>query len=187
MAAQNRALQSRRADPEDREWLFDLFRFDMKDYIQQTWGWDELIQRESFMENLPPSSFHILSRAPLRPVLAARPQPAGEKKPSHKRREREARTGAYCLRECSDHLWLEMLLIVPACQRQGLGTQVIRQLQNTALDRAQPIRLSVLRVNPALRLYQRLGFRIDSTDRYSYRLVWRPDADVCQLRSPAAR
>ncbi|HEX5747398.1 MAG TPA: GNAT family N-acetyltransferase [Archangium sp.] len=48
--------------------------------------------------------------------------------------------------------------LLPAYRGSGLGTSVLRALQEEALAAGKPLRLHVLRNNPALRLYTRLGF-----------------------------
>ncbi len=56
----------------------------------------------------------------------------------------------------------ELLLVdvtlLPAYQGSGLGTSLLRSLQGDAAAAGRPLRLHVLRNNPALRLYTRLGF-----------------------------
>ncbi|MGE0623241.1 MAG: GNAT family N-acetyltransferase [Pseudomonadales bacterium] len=50
--------------------------------------------------------------------------------------------------------------IVPDHQGRGIGSQVLAGLLAKAADADAPVVLSVLRVNPAKRLYERLGFRV---------------------------
>jgi ribosomal protein S18 acetylase RimI-like enzyme len=54
---------------------------------------------------------------------------------------------------------LRELVIHPAAQGHGLGTEVLRRLQRQAADRDIPIRLGTHHENRARRLYVRLGFR----------------------------
>ena len=62
--------------------------------------------------------------------------------------------------------WLDLLVIAPAHQRQGLGTSVLRSLMSDAERRGVPLWLSVHRNNDARRLYARLGFReLDRDER----------------------
>ena len=56
-----------------------------------------------------------------------------------------------------DHDWLDLIVIDPSRQRQGLGTALLQRLQAEALARGVPLWLSVYRTNPARRLYARLG------------------------------
>lgn len=48
--------------------------------------------------------------------------------------------------------------LLPAYQGAGLGTALLRSLQEEAAAAGKPLRLHVSRNNPALRLYTRLGF-----------------------------
>ncbi len=56
----------------------------------------------------------------------------------------------------------ELLLVdvtlLPVYRGTGLGTSVLRALQEEAAAAGKPLRLHVMRNNPALRLYTRLGF-----------------------------
>lgn len=54
---------------------------------------------------------------------------------------------------------LRMIALVPRWQRQGIGTQIIRDLMRSTHARGVPLTLWVSALNDgALRLYQRLGF-----------------------------
>jgi ribosomal protein S18 acetylase RimI-like enzyme len=43
---------------------------------------------------------------------------------------------------------------------RGLGGAIVRSIVEDATRRRSPVRLQVLRPNPARRLYERLGFRV---------------------------
>jgi GNAT superfamily N-acetyltransferase len=141
------SITFRKASKADMEWVYETFRTTMKSYIEDTWGWDELFQQYGFAENLPPSSFSI---AALNSVTV----------------------GAYSLTEKTDHLWLEMLLILPDYQNQGVGSRILQTIQTQASLNQKPLRLSVLKVNPAREFYRRLGFEISGEDTWSYKLSW---------------
>lgn len=49
-------------------------------------------------------------------------------------------------------------------RNRGIGTQLISGLIRQAMDAGLPLRLSVLTGNPAMRLYQRLGFTVTGSD-----------------------
>jgi ribosomal protein S18 acetylase RimI-like enzyme len=55
---------------------------------------------------------------------------------------------------------ISQLQIAPGYQGKGLGTEVIRRVIEQANRNSLPVTLCVLRNNPALRLYERLGFRV---------------------------
>lgn len=142
-------LAYRQAAAADMEWIYQLFKKGLKRYIDQTWGWNELFQHYSFMENVPATHFTIVS--------------ANGKD-----------IGGYYLKAAETHYYLDMLLIKPAYQRQGFGRRIITGLQELADRNQLPVKLSVLKVNPAFNFYQKLGFSVESEDEYRYRLVYSP-------------
>jgi ribosomal protein S18 acetylase RimI-like enzyme len=48
--------------------------------------------------------------------------------------------------------------ILPQCRNTGIGSLLVRRVQKEAAALRLPVVLHVLRSNPALRLYERLGF-----------------------------
>ncbi|MGF9758288.1 GNAT family N-acetyltransferase [Microvirga sp. 0TCS3.31] len=58
-----------------------------------------------------------------------------------------------------DELFLKQLYITPKHQRQGIGSQIIRLLNEQART-AKSMALFVLKNNPAFRFYQRHGFEV---------------------------
>ena len=142
-------LALRSATSDNIEWLYETFKSTMREYIEQTWGWDELLQRHSFEQNLPPASFLIASIG-------------------------KQDIGACSVLEKRDHLRLEIALIVAPKQRMGYGSLLLQELQQRAYAIQKPIRLSVLKINPAKAFYVRLGFSIDDEDKWSYKMLWQP-------------
>ena len=57
-----------------------------------------------------------------------------------------------------DTLFLANLQILPEEQVNGLGTSIIKAILAQAHDKGIPLFLQVLKVNPALHLYERPGF-----------------------------
>ncbi len=55
-------------------------------------------------------------------------------------------------------------------QGQGIGTQVISTLIDQACAAGVPLSLSVLKVNPAKRLYERLGFTVVEEKTFAYEM-----------------
>lgn len=60
------------------------------------------------------------------------------------------------------HVQLHQLFILPEYQRQGIGTHLLRGVLSDATTAGLPVRLRVLRCNPAKALYERHGFRVTS-------------------------
>ena len=144
-------LSYRKARPREMDWVYRIFKAGMQSYITRTWGWDELFQEHSFFDNLPASSFVIASaETPDRGNLDI---------------------GGYCLKQKPDHLYLEMLLLDAAWQRQGYGSAIMTDVMRQAGKLDYPVRLSVLKINPAFHFYHRLGFVVESEDEIRYRMI----------------
>jgi ribosomal protein S18 acetylase RimI-like enzyme len=71
-------------------------------------------------------------------------------------------------------LYLRQLHLIPAYRRQGIGTQLIKDLLRRADARGKPVTLDVMHGNPARRLYLRLGFRQTGQDADRKQMIWRP-------------
>jgi ribosomal protein S18 acetylase RimI-like enzyme len=63
-----------------------------------------------------------------------------------------------------DALFLAQLFVDAAAQRQGIGTEVMRRVIAEAAHAGQAVTLGVVKTNPALRLYERLGFKVTHED-----------------------
>jgi GNAT superfamily N-acetyltransferase len=63
-----------------------------------------------------------------------------------------------------DALYLEQIFVDAASQNRGIGTGIINRLIDKAKQDGRPVTLGVVKINPALRLYERLGFRITHED-----------------------
>jgi GNAT superfamily N-acetyltransferase len=63
-----------------------------------------------------------------------------------------------------DARFLKQIFIDAAFQRRGIGTEIIHRLIDRANRAGEPVTLGVVKINPARRLYERLGFRITHED-----------------------
>ena len=63
---------------------------------------------------------------------------------------------------------LDQFQLEPEFQGHGHGAEILRQLQASARAAGVLLTLKVLKVNPALRLYERLGFKIVGEERGIY-------------------
>jgi ribosomal protein S18 acetylase RimI-like enzyme len=63
-----------------------------------------------------------------------------------------------------DAVFLGQLFVDSALRRQGIGTEVVKGLIEEAARAGQALTLGVVKTNPALRLYERLGFRTTHED-----------------------
>jgi len=119
---------------DDYEYLYVLNEATMRTYAEQTYGpWDEDVQRRIFAERWTPESMRIA-------VIDGQDSGMLEVIPSE------------------TSVWLANIRVAPEYQRRGIGTQIISEVLRDAHGRDLPVSLRVLKVNPARRLYERLGF-----------------------------
>lgn len=149
----------RPATPGDYDFLYELHRAALGPYIAATWGWDEPWQRRTFRRHL---------ESPRQIVI-----------------EEAKRIGSLSLIRRRDCDYLAYLALLPAHHGRGLGTRLIARLMVRAEARGLPLRLRVLKVNPARRLYDRLGFAVTGEDAVSWVMQWHPHRP-CQ-KPPGAR
>ncbi len=63
-----------------------------------------------------------------------------------------------------DWFFIAQLFVDGPFQRRGIGTEVMNRLIDEAARGNLAVRLEVVKINPALRLYERLGFHITGED-----------------------
>jgi ribosomal protein S18 acetylase RimI-like enzyme len=133
----------RQATGADYTFLYHLHRATLKDYVTQTWGWDEEVQATMFKERFDPARYQIV-------VVEGRD------------------VGALVMEQHTDALVLANIYILPEYQGHGLGTAVIKAILEQAGREKVPVTLRVLKVNPARHLYERLGFLITGETETHY-------------------
>jgi GNAT superfamily N-acetyltransferase len=67
-----------------------------------------------------------------------------------------------------DALFLGQLFVDDALRRQGIGTEIVKGLIEEASSAGLALALGVVKTNPALRLYERLGFRTTHEDERKF-------------------
>jgi ribosomal protein S18 acetylase RimI-like enzyme len=111
-------------------------------------------QAQYYREHYPSTSFDVI-------VLD---QPVGQP------------VGRLYVARWTDEIRIVDIALLPEFCNRGIGTTLLRQLQAEAQDAGKPLRIHVERFNPALRLYERLGFRqIEDKGVYLF-LEWEPAA-----------
>ena len=128
-------ISFRPAAEHDIEFLYALHVATMKEYVDKTWGWDEAFQATIFRKNHVRAEIQIITLA-------------------------EKDMGMLSLEERIEDVFLRAIEIHPAFQGQGLGTTIIQYIITDAARRRKPVFLRVLKVNPAKRLYEHLGFSV---------------------------
>lgn len=139
-------LSLRSATIDDADFLYSLHRATMKMYVIQTWGqWDEVWQSLYFRRHFNPATCQI---------IAFQGQDIGVI--SVERRPIE--------------MFVSNIELLPPYQGQGIGTYLVRTLVEEAWQKDVPLSLQVLKVNPARKLYERLGFSIIDETATHYRM-----------------
>ena len=137
------AFTLRPARDADRSFLFDLYADTLRAHVEWAWGWDEEWQRRNMAAALPLAGWRIV-------VLAGHD------------------AGALHVAQDATAHHLHLLLLRPAFQRRGLGSQLIAGLLARARGEGKALTLKVIKTNPARRLYDRLGFVVTGEDAVSW-------------------
>ena len=74
----------------------------------------------------------------------------------------------------TDEIRIVDIALLPEFCNRGIGTTLLRRLQAEAQASSKPLRIHVERFNPALRLYERLGFRLVEDRGVYLFLEWKP-------------
>ena len=83
--------------------------------------------------------------------------------------------GRVWIDEWRDQIRLVDIALVPECRGSGIGTLLLRGILARGKATRKPVTIHVEAFNPALRLYERLGFtKIDSNGVY-FLMRWTPD------------
>lgn len=85
-------------------------------------------------------------------------------------------TGRLYLWEGAAEIRVVDVALVPEARRGGAGTRLLRDVQRRAAEAGKSVTIHVERLNPALRLYERLGFRLVEDKGVYLFLSWSPDA-----------
>jgi ribosomal protein S18 acetylase RimI-like enzyme len=133
----------------DFAFLLALHVATLKEYVARTWGWDEAAQAARFREVFTPETLQIV-RLEGRPV------------------------GVLAVEHRPEEFFIANIAIDPEQQGFGLGGAIIGDVLAEAARAGLATRLQVLRVNPARRLYERLGFVIEGETPTHYLLRAEP-------------
>lgn len=147
MAVMNSEIIIRQGEETDQDWLYQMFRTTLHNYIDDAWGWDELLQREGFLTSLPAKQFQVLEVD-------------------------KVKTGSFHITEHPDHLVLDMILVEPPKQRNGYGSLLMESVKDLSVKTLKPIHLSVLKSNPAIEFHVLEGFSTLEEDEHSLKMIW---------------
>ena len=78
--------------------------------------------------------------------------------------------GILIVERLRNEVHLLMLCLLPSHQGRGIGCSLVSALQREAAARRVPLLLEVLKVNPARRFYERLGFGVEDESEYFFHM-----------------
>jgi ribosomal protein S18 acetylase RimI-like enzyme len=136
-------IHVREALPTDVDFARALYFKTMRAMIESIFGWDQRRQEESFAE------WFDLQEAG---IIMADGRDAGWMQT--RTNERESFLGS--------------LYVIPEMQRLGIGTHILRELIAQCRHSSKALTLAVMKINPAIHLYERLGFRVTNEDQYKF-------------------
>lgn len=144
------SVTRRQATDADSPLVYAIKKAAMQGYIEQVWGnWDERFQQEYHRKHFEPTVTWIICLA-------------------------QKEIGYLVVRDYPEYRNLESIHILPEYQDRGIGSGLMNELLAKAGQDKRPVRLHVLKINPAVGLYNRLKFRIiGETDKH-FVMEWRP-------------
>ena len=83
---------------------------------------------------------------------------------------RDEPIGVFKARQDASPWSISQLQILPKWQRRGIGSELVAQFVADARARREIVELGVLKVNPARRMYERLGFKVFAEITHGYTL-----------------
>ena|SRR5690349_24219005 len=82
--------------------------------------------------------------------------------------------GRLWIDEWRDQIRLVDIALVPECRGIGIGSSLLHDVLTRGTKARKPVTIHVEAFNPALRLYQRLGFQHVDTNGVYYLMKWTP-------------
>ncbi|WP_409342788.1 GNAT family N-acetyltransferase [Paenibacillus sp. MBLB4367] len=155
-------LEIREARDVDEAFLFNLYA-ETRANEMSAWGWGAA-EAEPFLRmqfTVQQQSYRLQYPGAEHRLLLLQGNPAGQ----------------YRVFNGKDVIVLVDIALMPEYRNRGIGTELLRGLQERARKERKTVRLSVEQSNPASKLYQRLGFMTrEHRDPYSI-MVWHDDQD----------
>ncbi len=129
-------INFRDAEEKDLVFLYQLHKLTLKEYVEKTWGWDEVWQWNYFQTHFNPKLIKIIIFS-------------------------NKEIGCLRTEEDERNLAIDLLEILPDFQNKGIGSKIIRDIIKNATKKSKGTSLTVLKTNTRAKgLYDRLGFLV---------------------------
>jgi ribosomal protein S18 acetylase RimI-like enzyme len=133
----------------DFDFLYNLHRAAMREYVEPIWGWHEQWQAEYFRAKFDPTNRQII--------------------------EVDGRSvGVIVVEDKPEEIYLGLIELLPEYQGRGIGTSLLNRLIERAQATGRALTLHVLKTNhPARRLYERHSLRVVEEENHRFRMSYR--------------
>jgi ribosomal protein S18 acetylase RimI-like enzyme len=125
--------------------LWNIHRNAMREHVAATWGWDDEAQERRFREHWNADTVQVIERG-------------------------NRSVGMLAIETHAEEIRISTIEIDPTEQGHGIGSAVVSTILAAARARGLPVTLRVLKVNPARRLYERLGFIVVSETKTHFEM-----------------
>ena len=140
--------------------LFDIHHTVFRSHIEKLWGWDEDWQRLNFVTEFANTVTYVI--------------------------EIEGKVAGYLqLLDEENRMYVQNLAVSPTFQGQGIGTQLLKDLQLRAKNQNMSVSLGVFQTNKrAKSLYEQLGFRKVNETRTHIEMLWEHHSPMGDVSRP---
>lgn len=137
----------RKAEEQDREAIYQLYRLVMRGFISDIWGWDEQWQRTDFSTHFDPRGVTLAFQ--------------------------DGELVGYSHVEHRDgQLFIRMIVVHPRYQRKGIGKKLLESVIASASEQSKNVGLEVFKINDVAReFYERHGFNVEGETLTSHIMV----------------
>ena len=133
-----------RCTDRDKQWLFDLHKKTMKQYVDAVYGWNEQREKEYFEDQSNFAGYHAILQD-------------------------DERVGAINYYNDKNVVRIYRIEVLPDYQNKGIGSAILDKMIERSRKKHKNIELRVFKINPAHRLYLRKGFKtFKESDNHFY-------------------
>lgn len=137
------------ATRKDLNFLYNLKKKTLKQYIDGLWGWDNNFQRKNLLKHFNSNRISII-------LFATK------------------KIGCLILRKSKNWIIVELIALKPEFQCKGIGTFIMKNVISQSQKENKPIFLQVLKVNKrAIEFYLKLGFLQTSESETGFNMQYK--------------
>ncbi len=125
---------------DDYEFIYEVIKITLKEYIEKIWGWNEDLEHLFFKEEMNEEEAYII-------------------------KVDNERVGYLSLAEQKNEIEIENFLLLPKFQNKGLGKDIMKDLIKKSKRKKKKIVLKTFKINErANNFYRKLSFKLTGED-----------------------